>query len=450
LRRGFYQREAFEARSDPETSVGSASMAEPAPSFEPARASNALPAAPFQGWRIVLVAAACHALGFGLLGVLGFANTPITAEFGATQLQMGLGLSVSILSPALCGAPLGWLLDRGPLRAIMLGGLAIMLLGAVLMSQAPSLAALAVAFMVVTVGMSMYGHFPAHVMIVNWYVIRRGQALAIATIGLSVASFLVPQIASRLIPALGWRHALLAIAFGAAMLAAPLFATFAVKRPEDVGQHPDGLPPLERKGTSQPGLVEIPIARVLRDPAFWLVGIGISLAYCTSIPGFYLVRYMEAELGITPVQAALVPSTQAVAGLVGKLIAGWAVDRVDKRAVVLTALGVHALGWVVAVQQSSIAGLMLAGVPLGLGGGGFLPLAPAVQGACFGRAMIGRVNGLHALLALPFLLGIAPLVGWMQHLTGSFVLPFLGLAGVCVLAALAFALVRMPETEPGL
>jgi hypothetical protein len=105
---------------------------------------------------------------------------------------------------------------------------------------------------------------------------------------------------------------------------------------------------------------------------------------------------------------------------------------------------------VIAVQQSTVIGLMLAAVPLGLGGGGFLPLAPVIQGACFGRAMIGRVNGLHALMALPLLLAIAPLVGWAQHLTGSFAQPFLALAGVCVLAALMFAFVRIPKVEPGL
>lgn len=395
------------------------------------------------------MAAACHALGFGLIGVLSFANTPITREFGATQLQMGLGLSLSILSPALLGAPLGWLLDRGPLRAIMLGGLAIMLTGVMLLSRAQSLAGLAAGFAVVTIGMSMYGHFPAHVMIVNWYVLGRGKALAVAMVGTSVAAFVVPQLASRLIEALGWRSALLAIGFGAAAIAAPLIAVFAVKRPEEVGQDPDGRQPI-RGGAETEGLVEIPMQALLRNPSFWLIGIGMALGFCSSLPGFYVIRYVETELGMTAVQAALIPSTQAIFGLIGKLVAGWAIDRVDKRAVVLAVLGLHALGWVIVVQQSSLTGLLLAAIPMGLGGGGFLPLVPVLQGACFGRAMIGRVNGLHALLAMPFLLAIAPLVGWLQHQTGSFVQPFLGLAGVCALAALVFAFVRVPKLEPGL
>jgi hypothetical protein len=68
-----------------------------------------------------------------------------------------------------------------------------------------------------------------------------------------------------------------------------------------------------------------------------------------------------------------------------------------------------------------------------------------LQGRCFGRDAIGRVSGLHALLGLPFLLASAPLVGWLEVRTGSFATPFLGLAGVLLLAALVLACVRPPR-----
>jgi MFS family permease len=422
-------------------------VAEPAPIF-----SLQMPreprAVPFRGWRIVGVAALCHALGFGLMGVLSFMNTPLTREFGATQTQIGVGFSLSILSPALCGPLLGWLLDRGPLRAIMLGGLAVMLAGASWVARSDTLAELGAGFALVTVGMSMYGLFPAHVMIVNWYVIHRGKALAVATAGLSLAAFLVPQLASRLIAWLGWRDALLAIAFGAAAIAAPLIAAFAIKRPEDVGQHPDGLPPLDSASRELP-LIEIPIRELLRSPTFWLLGFGFGLAFCASIPSFYLIRYMESELGLPAVAASIPASLGAVGGLTGRFVAGWAADRIDRRIILLAALGMIALGWAIAVSVSSLAGMIAAEIIKGLGVGSIFPLAPVVQGACFGRAMIGRVSGLHALLGLPFLIAVAPLVGHAHTQTGSFVQPFLGLIGVCALAALLLGLARIPRTEPG-
>jgi MFS family permease len=286
-------------------------------------------------------------------------------------------------------------------------------------------------------------------MIVNWFIRMRGMALALAAAGFSVASFLVPQIGARLIHAVGWRTAVAAIACVAAAIVAPAIALLAVRRPEDVGQHPDGEAPLASDG-STPHLLEIPLARLLREPNFWLVGIGLSIALCVSLPTFFLVRYMQKELAIPVVQAANVPSTIAVFGLIGKLVGGFAIDRLDKRLVIVAALVLHALGWVVAVTQSSLAGMLVAAIPLGLGGGGFLALPAALQAACFGRAMIGRVSGLHALLGLPFLLTVAPLVGLLEQRTGSFVLPFLGLAGTLLVAALVLASVRVPKVEPGL
>jgi MFS family permease len=403
---------------------------------------------PFHGWRIVGVAATSQALGFGLLSAYGFLITPLAEEFGVTTTQLGLGFSVSILCTALTGPLLGRALDRGPLRAIMLCGVALMLVSVLTLSRGAAPFELAICFAFVTIGMSMYGLFPAQVMIVNWFIVRRGMALAVAAAGLSVAAFFVPQLSSRLIHALGWRNALVVIACGAAVIAVPLIARYAVKRPEEVGQHPDGDTPSERNG-SMPRLVEIPLAHMLRDPNFWLLGIGVGIALCVSLPGFFLVRYMETELGIPTVQAANVPSAMAASGLVGKLLAGWAMDRIDKRVVVVAALALNALGWLAAVTQSSLAGMLVAAVPLGLGGGGFLALPAALQGACFGRAMIGRVSGLHALLGLPFLLCIAPSVGWLEQRTGSFVPPFVGLAGLLLLAALVLVLVRIPRVEPG-
>jgi len=135
-------------------------------------------------------------------------------------------------------------------------------------------------------------------------------------------------------------------------------------------------------------------------------------------------------------------------GIVGKLGVGWLVDRIDPRRVVIGALGLHALGWTIVATQSSYAEMLAAAALLGLGGGGFLPLPPVLQGRCFGRDAIGRVGGFHVLIGLPFLLATSPLVGWWAGRTGGFAAPFFGLAGVLALAALVLGCVRIPEKEP--
>jgi cyanate permease len=276
----------------------------------------------------------------------------------------------------------------------------------------------------------------------------------------------------------------MALAGGAAALATPVIARL-VKRPEELGQTPDGIPAephaseaIRKRGEaaraasgasegttasearSEPQASGVTASEArnepkasgvkgwLRDRNFWLIAVGVGLALSVSIATLFLVRHLET-LGIERTQAALVPSAMAIFGIVGKLGAGWLIDRIDARAVVAGALALHALGWAIVASQSSFAAMGVAAAPLGLGGGGFLPLPPVLQGRCFGRDAIGRVGGLHALVGLPFLLASAPLVGWAEGRTGSFAAPFYGLMGVLLLGAAVLACLRIPEVEPG-
>ncbi|HEX5066998.1 MAG TPA: MFS transporter, partial [Myxococcota bacterium] len=283
-------------------------------------------------------------------------------------------------------------------------------------------------------------------MLVNWFVQRRGSALGRAAVGGSIGALIVPIAMAALVDALGWRTALIALAGSAALLAAPAIALFAVKRPEDVGQTPDGLAvapqPAPAEMTRAPAASEL--RGWLRGRNFWAIGLGAGLALSVSVSTLFLVRHLE-KLGIERTQAALLPSLVAAFGILGKLAAGWAIDRFDARGVVVAALWVHALGWAMVATQASYAALLAAAAPLGLGGGGFLPLPAVLQGRCFGRDAIGRVSGLHAMLGLPFLVATAPLVGMAEVATGSFRTPFLGLAGALVLASGVLACVRAPR-----
>jgi MFS family permease len=415
---------------------------------EPAVALTIERAAPvrFDGARMIWVAALVQATSTALLGAYAVLQTPLIEEFGADATRLGIGMSLAILAMALAAPLLGPLFDRGPLRQVMLAGVCLMLASVVGLSRGRALWQLALCLPLATTGMSMYGMFPAQVILVNWFVQRRGTALGRAAVGASVGALVVPLATAWLVELFGWRNALLALGFGAAALATPAIALFAVRRPEDVGQSPDGLavesdaPAPGATGDARPADVR----GWLRDPSFWAIAIGAGLALSVSVATLFLVRHLE-KLGIERTQAALVPSLMAGCGIVGKLVSGWASDRIDVRAVVVTALWIHAFGWTLVATQSSHAAFLAAAVPLGLGGGGFLPLPAVLQGRCFGRDAIGRVSGLHALLGLPFLLATAPLVGLAEVETGSFRAPFLGLAGVLLTASAVLACVRIPR-----
>jgi sugar phosphate permease len=408
---------------------------------------------------MVVRGALAQAFALPLLGAYGLVATPLIEEFGASPTELGIGMSLAILAAALAGPALGVLLDRGPLRAVMLAGVALMWVSVLLLSRGRALWQLGACLAFATLGMSMYGMMPAQVVLVNWFVLQRGRALSFAFVGTSLAAFVVPPATAFAIEGLGWRGALVALASAAALLACGAIAGL-VKRPEERGQSPDGLVTPPHRSTTDPasGARSEPprggasreasgVQGWLSDANFWLIAIGVGLALSVSVATLFLVRHLET-LGFSRTEASFVPSLMALFGIVGKLAAGWAIDRFDARAVVPAALLAHALGWVIVATQSSYGAMLVAAAPLGLGGGGFLPLPAVLQGRCFGRAAIGRVSGLHALLGLPFLLAAAPLVGSAASEDGGFAAPFLGLAVLLALAALVLAGLRVPAAEP--
>ncbi|HKA14453.1 MAG TPA: MFS transporter, partial [Myxococcota bacterium] len=175
-----------------------------------------VPAPRFDGWRLVALGGIAQGLALPLLGAYGVVATPLIEEFGASTTQLGLGMSLALLAAAIAGPPLGAALDRGPLRAIMFAGVALMFVSVLALSRGAALWQLGAGFACATVGMSMYGMMPVQVMLVNWFALRRGTALSLAHAGTSAGALIVPTATAWMIEWLGWRHALVALAAGAA------------------------------------------------------------------------------------------------------------------------------------------------------------------------------------------------------------------------------------------
>src|SRR5439155_20288363 len=80
------------------------------------------------------------------------------------------------------------------------------------------------------------------VAVANWFVLRRGLAVAIATMGMSFGTMVLPLVSSGLIEVWGWRGAWFALGVAVLVLTVPA-ALVVRRRPEEMGLRPDGLPP---------------------------------------------------------------------------------------------------------------------------------------------------------------------------------------------------------------
>ena len=416
----------------------------------PAASSQELsPSSHFRGWRVVAAAFMSQFVANGcVFSVFGVFMVPIAMEFDTSRGVVSTGMGAGMLIMGLAGPLLGRVVDSGPVRSMMLVGLAMMSSGLVLLSRVESLWQAALVFCVaISLGSALFGPLPSTALVSNWFVRRRGLALGLTVSGATVAGLVAPPLAAWLIDGVGWRGAVVAMGIGGAVLAAPLIIAFVVRRPEDIGSIPDGARPTE--ANLPPPLDPPDTGALLRDPKLWIIAVGFALVFTSPIVMTAHVVAFAEDLGISRQRAAFFFSFVAPFSILGKLLFGLVVDRIDPRHAVWGALAVMAAAWLLLLTEPSANSLMLIGCVFGLGVGAVGPIHGVVVGVCFGRGAIGRVMGIGGLAGLPIIAGSGPLVGLLFDATGGytagFALQLVQLAG----AALLMFVLKIPEFEPG-
>jgi MFS family permease len=405
--------------------------------------------APFRGWRIVaaafvgqLVAAACTFSTFGVFVV------PLAQEFETTRGQISAGYGAALLMMGFVGPLLGRAIDRGPLRGLMLAGVGLVAAGLLLLARATALWQMGAIYLVVVLGSAMFGVLPSTALVANWFVRRRGLALGVAVSGATAAGFAVPPLAAFLIDAIGWRGALASLGIGSAALAGPVFFALVVRRPEDVGQAPDGDPVHPHTHGHAHSLAAVETAALLRDRNLWLLALAFGLVLSTPIVmGLHLVPYAE-DLGFTRQSAAWFFSCLAPSSLLGKLAFGVVADRIDARRALWIAVAILASSWALLLTRPGYPAFLAIAVLYGFGAGASAPIHGVLVGACFGRDAFGRVMGIGSLAGLPLIALSGPLTGYLYDATGSYRAGFTLQAAWLVAAALLLTLLRIPRRVP--
>lgn len=392
----------------------------------------------FDGWRVVSALAVSQAFSLGLLSIYGIVLEPIRADFGLALQEMGLGMAVFILMMAMTGPILGPIVDRRPVRPLMLAGVVTMSAGIALLSRASGGGGLALGMAVAALGVACFGPLPVNAIIVNWFVEHRGTALAISAAGPSIGGLALPLLTAWWVETRGWREAMLMLAGLAGAIAFAAVALFVVKRPEEVGQHPDGRPEAPPVSATEAAAEDSPRAWLGRLD-FWLLGIGYALLFCVPVAtGLFFVPFLE-ERGIDRQSAAIAASLTAIFGLVGSLLAGSLADRINPKGVLIGFQVVHALAFARVVSASSYSAFLVGAAGVGLGLGSAIPLHGLLVARIFGSNLVGRVLGVQGAIGFPFLLAAAPLAGWLADREGSRSVVFVAATGVLAVAIVLLA-----------
>lgn len=388
-----------------------------------------------RGWPLVLTSGIGFGLGLSsmLFMQAAFAG-PLTREFGWSQGQVHLGMTVSHFTTVLLIPLIGWLTDRVGVRPIALFSVTAFGLAFSLLSQ-------------------LNGDF--HLYLSVWFLMAlggtgtltltwsraissafdeaRGLALGLALVGSGVAGFLGPPFAQHLITDYGWRHAFMMLACLPLFVSLPMVFFF-------FREGPNAIPPARVKGEPFAGGALTNWRLWVLTLAFLLIAGGVS----SLVPN---MPKIVTRHGISQDEAIKISALVGLFTIFGRFFFGWLIDRCWAPLVGLGVLGIAAIScFLLSDPNLTVTQAQVAAVLLGLTLGGEFDLMPYLASRYFGVKRLGAVLGV---VAAGFYIGAgsgAPVMGHLYDTHGDFDLGLL-IAGslFLVAAAMLLALGRYPK-----
>jgi MFS family permease len=407
----------------------------------------------FAGWTVVGVAflIATFAFGIGFYGV----------GLYMVVLHDRLGWPVSLISLAITGyyvlsaamiTVVGDAFDRfGPRRVLLMaiGGLAG---GVLLVASTASPWQLALGLAVMAVGWAGMSGAGINAIVAPWFERKRGLAVSMAMNGATCGGVLIVPLWAALIPRLGLPGAALVVVCLMLVVLVPLVGLYMHRGPEVLGLGPDGdaLPTAVSAGSTAPASassgapreVAAPLRRaaLIRTRRFWTISAAFALGLLAQV-GFitHQVAYLSPRLGREG--AALAVSLTTLAAIVGRLVTGLFVDRIDRRRAASCNFALQALAVFAMIRWPSVPVLYLGCVMFGLGVGNMTTFPSLIVQVEYPKEHFRRVVSLVvAINQFTFAFGPA-LLGWARDRWGSYSVA-LGLCFVCEAAAAVIVLLR--------
>jgi MFS family permease len=405
------------------------------------------------GWQQVALSLFATAVANGIVFTsYGVIAASLAREFHPSHTVLMLGIGGLLLSAALLSPIIGAWMDRYSLRLLIAGGAAWLGLGILALSFVQAMwQVVAIYIVFLTVPVTICGPMGASILLMRWFVQKRGLALGIAIAGISIGGFIFPPLIQHLIGLVEWREALRLIALGIFLTMVPAAFFLIVDRPSDRNLFPDGAatPPAVPLRTEENKAEPAP--RVLTNPNFWFIALSLGIPASAGTGVSMNMVPFAGDLGIETTQAALVLSILATLSVAGKLSFAAIADRIDLRWIQACGVILHGLGLVVLAFADRPLLLFIGGGTIAYGSGLITPLMGPLIARVFGQERAGRIMGLAMLVAL-FLSMLAPvLIGAMRDLSGTYVTAFVFyavLVGFATLLLLRIRILPTPAAAP--
>jgi MFS family permease len=247
----------------------------------------------------------------------------------------------------------------------------------------------------------------------QWFLKRRGIAVAIVASGNYIAGTLWPPAMQAAIQSYGWRTTYMAIGIICVVIMLPL-AQFLRRRPH----FDDTASPASRASGQKGGLLP---KHPLLFPA--LVLAGLSCCVAMSMPQVHIVAYC-ADLGYGPARGAEMLSIMLGFGVVSRLASGLIADKIGGLATLIAGSFLQMLALLFYIPFDGLTSLYIVSAVFGLSQGGIVPsYALIIRDHFPAREAGSRISTVLTATVLGMALG-----GWLSgeiyDWTGSYTLAF--------------------------
>ncbi len=411
----------------------------------------------FYGWVIVGVAGLNNFGGniFGL-GTLSVFIKPIGDEFGWSRTVLSGAINVGIVTVILLSPLAGWFVDRYGPRIVLTASSAVVGLAAIGLSQVNGPLTF---YLALGTGRGLFSgaiSVATIAAVANWFIRRRGRAMSIYMIAPSFSFIVLPLVSQALIVQWGWKTAWVSLGLMVWGLAVLPSYFMLIRRPEDVGQLPDGgpvstvTPP--KRSRNPYGATQEPqwtLREAIRTQTFWLVTVATSLlSLCLGGVQLHLVAYLISR-GLSSTVGSMAISIVGGGMAIGTLLWGYLSDRFSTKSV-FTVVSTCFTGVIVLLLLiSSVPMAMSVSVLLGVCLGGILVMQSLAYANYFGRPSLGAIRGIaHSFQVMGQAVGIL-MAGIIFDTTGSYTAAVVTFAALSMVAVVFTMLAQVPvKREP--
>jgi MFS family permease len=399
------------------------------------------------GWVIVVLAAlAMTATLPGRTHGLGLITEPLLADLHIERTLFGRTNLVTCLLGTVFCLPAGWLLDRFGIRVATACTVLVLAISVIGMSTVQSVVALTLWLVLVRgVGQSALS-IVSMAAVGKWF---RGRRLGIA-MGVYAILLTFGFIGSVLwmgwaVKTSGWRSAWGQLGWILLLGMLPLSLLFARDAPQEANETDEVTPENSDPTPADSPAVDFTFGQAIRTSAFWVLALGSGAFNLVWSALTLFNESILAEHGFNADSATSVMAILVGTGLVSNMVGGALVRRERMGWLLGVGLAVLSLALLCFPRVTTQPALMGYAAGIGISGGFVTVVFFAAWGGVFGRAQVGRIQGMAQLITV-VASAIGPdLMAESRALTASYTSMFYALAVLTGGLAVAAVVVRIPS-----